>query len=99
MLYLVHAPTTVEGANRLEESGKFPEIVDYLLDRFNPEAFYVSALRREGIYIVDFPSLQDVWEFSYIVTQANGMEPTFTPLIPGSEIPDVLDRVEDAPRP
>src|SRR5687767_2022206 len=99
MLYLVQASTTFEGANTLEASGKFEEIVEYVMKRFRPKALYANATKREGIWLVELPSQADVFEFSYIITKANGKEPVFTPLIPWDEMAAVFESVKKAPVP
>jgi hypothetical protein len=67
------------------------------MERFKPEALYVSTLRRQLWIAVDLPSLAQVHELMKIAGRLTGTEPMITPVITGQEAaPMIAEASENA---
>lgn len=80
MKYLFHGTPTVEAATRIEAEGGPRALFNYLNERLKPEAFYVSALRREVWLVADVDDPAILTEVLLAVSRKIGNEPTIVPV-------------------
>jgi len=102
MRQLVHIRPTFERANQIDEKGGPGPLFRYLAERFKPEAIYVSAVHREGWFVVDLDTPAKQREFTQIAINACGAEPNYLgPVMTGQEaaaiIPEAVQQARKAP--
>ena len=90
MKYLVQISLTPEAGSKIESQPGGPgPIVGRLLDRFKPEAVYMTCTERTVYMVVDL-NASDLTELMIAGTEIAGAYPTFTPVVPASEFGDLV---------
>lgn len=95
MRYLFEMTATLERGNEIDAKGGPGPIFGYIMERFKPEAFYVSALRRQLWLVVDLATMAQVHELMQIAGQAVGAGPKITPVMLGSEAAQVIQEASE----
>ncbi len=89
MHYLVHIEISPEVGNKIDfEEGGPGAIFMHLAERFNPEMFYVTTVRR-GLWMVMDLDVSAMAELMLIVSKTFGTYPLCTPVIRGSNVAEV----------
>jgi hypothetical protein len=99
MRYMVHIEIPPGAGNRLDFEGGGPgAILEYLTDRFTPEAFYVSTFRRAVWMVIDLDEAK-ASELMLTISKKFGCYPMYTPVIPGPDVAKLAaDGIEFAQR-
>jgi hypothetical protein len=93
MRYMVHIEISPEAGNTLDfEEGGPGAILRYLVERFKPEMFYVTTIRRALWMVMDLNETA-MAELMLIVSKKFGSYPLCTPVIHG---PDVVEMAAEA---
>jgi hypothetical protein len=83
---MVHIEISPEAGNKLDfEEGGLGAILKYLVDRFTPEAFYVSTFRRSIWMFIDLDEATAA-DLTLTVSKKFGTYPLYTPVVPGPEV-------------
>ena len=93
MRYMVHIEISPEAGNKLDfEEGGPGAIIKYLAERFKPEMFYVTTIRRAMWMVMDLNE-STMAELMLVVSKKFGSYPLCTPVIHG---PDVVEVAAEA---
>lgn len=83
---MVHIKISPEAGNKLDfEEGGPGAILKYLVDRFTPEAFYVSTFRRSIWMVIDLDEATAA-DLMLTVSKKFGTYPLYTSVVPGPEV-------------
>jgi hypothetical protein len=89
MRYMVYIEISPEAGNTLDfEEGGPGAILRYLVERFKPEMFYVTTIRRALWMVMDLNE-NTMAELMLIVSKKFGSYPSCTPVIHGPDVVDV----------
>ncbi len=105
MKYLVQLSLTPDAGNKLERQPGGPgPLVERLLERFKPEAVYMTCSERTVYLVADLEAV-DVAELMIVGSEIGGAYPTFKPVIAGSEFGEIAgtaipsaQKIVDGPR-
>ncbi len=97
MRYLVYFEVPTEVGNRIDyEEGGPGKIMDYMVNRFAPEAAYTQAGLRAVFVVADLDEAQ-MTEIMLVVSKRLGTYPEFTPVIPAAATPGIAAKaIEEA---
>lgn len=97
MRYLVYFEVPTEVGNRIDyEEGGPGKIMDYMVNRFAPEATYTQASLRAVFVVADLDEAQ-MTEIMLVVSKRLGTYPEFTPVIPAAATPGIAAKaIEEA---
>jgi hypothetical protein len=90
MKYLVSVNISALEGNKIEESGGPGNLFNHLVERYRPEAFYITPTHREAIMVADFSKESQVTELMLAVSSRFNTYPTFTPVIALKDAPEVI---------
>jgi hypothetical protein len=82
MKFLMNFKLTAEAGARIEARPGGPgPVIQRVMERFKPEALYLSSTAREGWLVADLDTAQ-VTELMVIFTELSGQHPTFSVVMP-----------------
>lgn len=97
MKYLVEATVSIERGSAIDNKGGPESVIEYIAQRFKPEAMYGNPPRRPVFIIVDSATGAEIAELMFILTRAAGAEPKFTPLMPAEAFSPAIEKAKKAP--
>ena len=91
MKYMVELSVDAQTGNELEAQPGGPgPVVGRLLDRFKPESVYMTMTERKIYMVVDLDDAVSTAELMIAGAKLSGSYPKFTPVISGSDFPEVV---------
>lgn len=97
MKYLIEAGPTVDRANDMDARGGPGVALQYIGEKFRPEVFYVSMVRRRVYLVVDLEDFSQVHELIQIIANVTHDEPTVVPVLPVDQAAPMLAKaIENA---
>jgi hypothetical protein len=90
MKFMIHFTVTEAAGARIEaaQGGPAP-LISYLVDRFKPQAAFVSPAKREGWMVANFDE-QRLAEAMIFITNRFGAYPEITPVLSLEDFPKVV---------
>jgi hypothetical protein len=90
MRFLVRAEMEMAAGDAMDRSGGPGAVFAHLAARFRPEVMYVSAVKRETIFVVELDGPGDLAELAHFLQFLTLANAEFTPVLTGSEAMDQL---------
>lgn len=99
MKFLVQVSLTQEAGIAIEnrQGGPGP-VIGRVLERFKPEAVYMTTTERTLLMFVDLPGPADVAELMIAGAEIAGAYPKFTPVVSGKDFEGVVSKAIPAAR-
>jgi hypothetical protein len=96
MKFMIHFVVTEAAGARIEaaQGGPAP-LISYMVDRFKPQAAFVSPARREGWMIANFDE-QRLAEAMIFISNRFGNYPEVTPVMSLEDFPKVISPAIEA---
>ena len=93
MKYFVKIPLTPEAGKNIEARPGGPKpVVERILNRFKPEAVYMTCSERTMLMFVDLANPADITELTIVGADIARTYPTFTPVISGKDFESVVSK-------
>ena len=93
MKYMVELSVDAQTGNEIESQPGGPgPVVERILDRFKPEAVYMTMTERKIYMVVDLDDPASTAELMIAGARIAGSYPKFTPVITGADFPEVVGK-------